>query len=293
MAEVRISRPDDVEAFLDAAGDFLAAREAEHNLLFGICTAIRVTPELVIDEPPRFVVATDEAGHVRGASLRTPPSNQVLSEVDDPAAVDAMVDALRDEPLPGVLGPKDAAARFVAGWSDATGQAADLAVAERIFRLDHVIPPPRSPAGTWRVAAPADRDLIADWVLAFMDEAVPDDSPAGLDEMRAAVDRWIAGRYRRVYLWEAAGRVVSMVGAGGETPHGIRIGPVYTPPGERGRGYARALTAAVSQDQLDRGRRFCFLFTDLSNPASNKIYQQIGYRPVRDVDQYRFRSAHD
>jgi hypothetical protein len=84
---------------------------------------------------------------------------------------------------------------------------------------------------------------------------------------------------------------VSVVGAGGETPNGIRIGPVYTPPEVRNRGYASALTAAASADQLARGRRFCFLFTDLANPTSNKIYQAIGYEPVCDMDQYRFDAA--
>jgi predicted GNAT family acetyltransferase len=39
---------------------------------------------------------------------------------------------------------------------------------------------------------------------------------------------------------------------------------------------------------LAEGRRFCFLFTDLGNPTSNHIYQEIGYRPVADVDVYRF-----
>jgi hypothetical protein len=34
---------------------------------------------------------------------------------------------------------------------------------------------------------------------------------------------------------------------------------------------------------LDEGRRFCFLYTDLANPTSNKIYQAIGYKPVTDA----------
>jgi hypothetical protein len=42
------------------------------------------------------------------------------------------------------------------------------------------------------------------------------------------------------------------------------------------------------QAMLDAGRTFCFLFTDLANPTSNHIYQQIGYRPVCDVDSYAF-----
>ena len=283
-----VHQPRDVDGFLEMAGDFLAAKEAEHNLIFGICASIRATPELFADDPPRFLVVTDGDGEVVGAGIRTPPNNLVLSELDDAMVVDAIVDALRDDDLPGVLGPKDHAARFAAGWSALTGRTARLTVAERIFRLDRVVPPARPAAGAWRLAESRDRDLIADWVFAFMAEAVPDDPHPTRDELLAAADRWIARRYRRIYLWEDGGRVVSLVGSGGETPTGVRIGPVYTPPEARGRGYASALTAAVSQDQLDRGRRFCFLFTDLANPTSNHIYQEIGYRPVRDVDQYRF-----
>ena len=66
------------------------------------------------------------------------------------------------------------------------------------------------------------------------------------------------------------------------------LNPVFTPSQFRRRGYASAVTAALSQILLDAGYRFCSLFTDLANPTSNKIYQQIGYRSVCDVDAYRF-----
>ena len=90
-----------------------------------------------------------------------------------------------------------------------------------------------------------------------------------------------------IYLWEDD-EVVSMAGYNGPTPHGIRVSAVYTPPEHRGRGYARACTAALSQILLD-SYQFCFLFTDRANATSNYIYQQIGYKPVCDVDEYRFR----
>jgi predicted GNAT family acetyltransferase len=63
---------------------------------------------------------------------------------------------------------------------------------------------------------------------------------------------------------------------------------VYTPPERRGRGYATALVAVVSQRALDAGAAACSLYTDLANPTSNKIYDAVGYRPVRDVTRYRF-----
>jgi len=284
--ELIFHRLDTVDAFVDLAGPFLAAREAEHNLLWGISTGVRDHPEIYSDGTPSFAAVTDGEGQVVAATLRTPPFNQVLSEVGDPDAVAVVAHALRHEPLPGLLGPSEAASQFAVLWTALTGQPARRATAERIFRLERVVPPGRPPPGRWRTAEPRDRELVADWVTAFSLEVGNAPPPRPFE----AADRWIAGKYRRLYLWEDGGEVVSLAGAGGETPHGIRIGPVYTPPDRRGRGYASAVTAAASQDQLDRGRRFVFLFTDLANPTSNKIYRAIGYEAVCDVDEYRFGS---
>jgi hypothetical protein len=283
---LQVHRFTTVDAYLATAGDFLAAREAEHNLILGLCTAIRRYPEAFASEPPTFHAVTADGGRVVGAALRTPPNNQILSESDDPAAADALADALADEGLPGVIGPKVAARRFADRWAELTGGRASHTMAERIFQLDRVITPRRPASGAWRTASPADRQLLAPWLLAFLAEALPTD-PRPDDPLEVA-DRWIEGTTRTLYVWEDEGAAVSMACATGETPNGIRIGVVYTPPERRRRGYATSLTAAVSQDQLDRGRRSCFLFTDLANPTSNRIYQEIGYRPVTDIDLYTF-----
>jgi uncharacterized protein len=79
-----------------------------------------------------------------------------------------------------------------------------------------------------------------------------------------------------------------MSGYGGETPSGIRIGPVYTPPESRGRGYASTLVAEQSRTLLDAGRAFCFLYTDLDNPTSNALYRRIGYRMIAEAGEVRF-----
>src|SRR5581483_2213413 len=89
-------------------------------------------------------------------------------------------------------------------------------------------------------------------------------------------------------LWEDGGEPVSLAGAGARTPNGARVGPVYTPPERRGRGYATSLTAELSQRLLDEGSRFCFLYTDLANPTSNAIYERIGYVRVCESKELRF-----
>jgi predicted GNAT family acetyltransferase len=89
------------------------------------------------------------------------------------------------------------------------------------------------------------------------------------------------------FLWEDS-KPVALAGITRPTPEGMGVGPVYTPPERRGRGYATSLVAQISQQLLASGRQFCTLFTDLANPTSNSIYQKIGYRPVGDYTVYRF-----
>ena len=93
---------------------------------------------------------------------------------------------------------------------------------------------------------------------------------------------------RHLLLWEVEGAAVSMAGYSGRTPNGIRIAWVYTPPENRGKGFAGACVAALSQKLLDDGRKFCFLYTDLANPVSNHVYQKMGYEPVTDATVYSF-----
>lgn len=284
--EVRVQRFDAAQAFLAAAGPFLAEREAEHNLLFGVAASLVADP--TFPSSPPYLGAMRRGDQVVAAALMTPPWNAIVSCTDDPAAWDVLVADLDTGgfTVPGVTGPTGSAAAFAARWADAHGLEFEHAMAERIYRLEHVIAPTGVP-GAMRIGTPEDRELLVEWVDAFLAEALGRGSP---DEASVLVDRSFRAGTRTWYLWEDGGRVVSLAGSTGPTPNGIRIGPVYTPPALRGRGYASAVTAAASQAELDHGRTFVFLFTDLLNPTSNKIYQQIGYHPVIDVDQLRFRS---
>ena len=273
-------------AFLEAAGPFLAEREAEHNLIFGICANLAADPGFP-DAPP-YLATVSRDDRVVAAAVMTPPWNLVLSSTDDhdaPAALAADLDAVGIR-VPGTVGPIEGARTFAELWCGKHGLTSHRAVAERIYRLERVIPVVGVP-GRVRIATEADRDLLVEWVDAFLGEALERRNP---EEASVLVDRSFRTGSRTWYLWDDGGPV-SVAAAGGPTPNGIRIGPVYTPPGNRRRGYASAVTAATSQAELDKGRRFIFLFTDLANPTSNKIYQQIGYEPVIDVDQLVFSSG--
>jgi len=282
---LELRRFADVDGFLENAGQFLEAREAEHNLILAICSYVRDRPDTFGDEAPWFAAVLD-GERVVATALRTPPHNLVLGEIDDPRAIDLLVTDRLDDDLPGVLGRVEHARAFAEGWAVATGRSWRPHMSERIFRLEAVIAP-RPISGRLRTATPPDRSLVVRWIRAFQDEALGEDDA---DAAETLTDRWLEGRGRTLFLWQDGG-IVSLCGVGGTTPHGIRIGPVYTPPPARGRGYASALVAEASKLQLEAGRRFCFLFTDLANPTSNHIYQSIGYVPVSDVDDLRFERA--
>lgn len=285
MSDLRLERPADVDGFERAAGSFLLAREAENCVMLGLCSQMRGGSTAIQTFTPYFaVVRSGEA--VVGAALVSGFLVLLSSPIEDAALPLLVADIARAAPdVPGVVAEVGASRRFAQLWTAHTGRAHRLNMSERIFRLERVIPP-RPVGGEMRIAGEGDRGLVSRWLGEFNVEALGQSVDAA--PMDAFAGRWIARQGRAMYLWVLAGRPVSMVGVSGETPNGIRVAPVYTPPELRGRGYASALTAAVTQAQLDAGKRYCFLFTDLANPTSNHIYQAIGYEAVADAADHRF-----
>jgi predicted GNAT family acetyltransferase len=279
---MQVDRHADPDTFLAAAGDFLARREAEHNLFYGILASLRETPEAY--GPPYLGSVHDADGRVVAATIQTPPFRLVLSETDEPDALEALAVDTLERDLPGVLGPVGTVEAFVAARARAGGPSAAHTETEQIYRLS-AVRPPRFVSGGPRPANHHDRDLILAWLEGFQLDAF---GRANKAEIEANTDRWLAARARTLWLWQDGDVTTSLCGLGGPTPNGIRIGPVYTPPEARGRGYASNLVAQVSQGALDAGRRFCFLLTDATNRTSNHIYQEIGYEYVRDVHIFEF-----
>jgi hypothetical protein len=275
------------DAFYERVEAFLLKREADHCVPIGLCSVMMTTPDVY---PDPYLAAVEDGETIVAALVMTPPYDPFLSQVDHPDAVRVLMDALaaRFRSLGGVVGPVGVVDAFVELWKAKTGQAYRIDIRERLFKLETV----NSAAGAGvpghiRRATADDRDLLVRWRHAFNLEALRVDDLPGVEKI---VERGLNAptALRGTYLWEDAGQVVSLAGYTGTTLNGIRVAPVYTPPEFRGRGYASACVAHMSQILLDEGRRYCFLFTDLSNPTSNHIYQLIGYQPVCDVDKYVF-----
>lgn len=288
---IQVIRYEDAQAFYDHAIGFLLQQEAANCLQIGIATNLVRGAQQLTAPPYMGLVVT--AGEIVGVVMRTPPYNLILSALhaEDAAQEAALLAAIRADvadcydSLPGVLGPKAIVKHFAQHWP----QEARLVLSERIYKIEQLQPLSGIP-GTWRHIQPQDRALVLEWLLAFEAEALPMENHVNSEaRFQHLIDQCLdAAGTRGMIIWEDGGLPVSIAGYGGPTPHGMRIGPVYTPPEQRRRGYASAVTAAATQHLLDEGRRFVFLFTDLGNPTSNHIYMELGYRPVRDVDMYHF-----
>jgi predicted GNAT family acetyltransferase len=283
---MKVTRFERANDFYQAAEPLLLAHETENNLLMGLARALRIMEELYRD--PYFALVTDHADSPALAALMTPPHNIILSMAWTAAAADALVESLLETypALSGVTAPTAVADYFAAAWTARTGQTAHVTIHERLYRIDRV-QPTRPANGHMRPMAYADLLTVVEWLARFEEEAFGTEN---IDRERIArgLMAWIQAGVRRYYVWEDDGELVCLVGCSGDTPNGMRIGPVYTPPSLRGRGYGTACTAAVTQTLLDEGKKFVTLFTDLANPTSNHIYQLIGYAPVVDFRMIRF-----
>jgi len=260
-------------------------QEATNNLILGILSAIiaggyaNTTPYLACVEDNDDIVLV---------ALRTPPHNILLSTAKTLDSIPVIVQHLYQTytTLPGLSAVDEMADRFVAEWQNTSGQSHQLKMHQGIYQLETIQPIPL-PQGELHPVRDVDEAIIIEWFQTFMSGISGVVSPKVAEANFRKITQQPANQ-AGLYVWMVDGEPVTMAAYLGGTPNGYRVSYVYTPPVHRRNGYATACTAGVSQRALDMGATYCFLYTDLSNPTSNHIYQVIGYEWVCSVKQYRF-----
>lgn len=291
MAGPRLQFCTDPGEFLAAAGDYLAADPVVSTVVTTVTHRLLSHQADGIAQPDRnwWLVVRDESGAVVGAGMRTAPFAPYppfLLPMPDEAAV-ALAHALheRGEEVLAVNGALPAVELCAAQVTRLGGGQVQVGQHTRLHELGELAWPAPVRGGL-QVATEDDVELVAEWFAAFMGDA---DEQAGRPRGASAhevPDR--AEMLRRLqagwlWLWvDETGQRVHLTGANPPSFGVARVGPVYTPPAQRGRGWASNAVAAVSWRIQAEGARVC-LFTDQANPTSNKIYVTLGYRPVADM----------
>ena len=276
---MHLYHPASFDEFLARAAPLLLAHEGEHGIMLSAAADAARSPALASGS---YAVLAEQNGRVVAAALRT-TAKLLLSREAAPGGIAALGEDALPQARVAVIGPTDSVAAFAAAAGGRWREGLTLGLHElRRVAWNH-----RGVAGAWRVAGAADTDTLLRWQERFSEEA--EGLPADRGALAADVaERLAAGA---LHVWEVGGAPAACLAAVGPTPHGIRLASVYTPPELRGRGYASALVARVSQALIDGGRDFVFLYTDLANPISNAIYRRIGYVPVAEARELWYAGA--
>lgn len=267
-----------VQALLDSD----PANNVMATVLLGLLDTEQLDPGSV------FASGADETGVVRAAAFRVPPRPMLCTGLDEGTAPDLLDAWLAADPRPAGINALAGTARLVAReWERRTGGRARVRTRMALHALEVVTDPPRPATGRLIRASRGRHRLLVAWWRAFGDEA-------GVFGGGADAEAVVGHRLERGDLWlwaDDAGEPVSLVGVNPAVAGVVRLGPVYTPPGRRCRGYASAAVAQASRDALAAGARSCMLFTDLANPTSNRIYADVGYRRFAEWEELQFGPA--
>jgi len=227
----------------------------------------------------RFFALHDAAGALQATLVRTDIGHAFLSHLSaDNAFVIGAALAARDPAelaLAGVVGVRDSVEAFARAYAKPTTVYANMML--YVHEGAIVAGDAQRDGGHARVATSADHASVVGMMDAFDEE---------LEMIRLATPT--AERVTRrinaqeIVVWQSGEDVVGFAGANPLPAHSARVGPVYVLPAHRRCGIAQAVTAAATAHIQRDGPRTVFLFTDASNPASNKAYQKIGYRHIAD-----------
>ena len=281
--------------FLHTCAPILERDEAANNLMLGLAQDLIVHPPADPSQVLMYAFAEEVIhgnplhGHVHAHAAE--PYCFLLQTDAQRGMVVSVTDKLPEERLPiivaclrgmhpelaGIQGPRALAKRMADMWTSH----AELHFNQLLYTCDRVVPPTSVPTGRRRMATAADLRFLPEWLMGF-----------AMDTMTIAMTREQAKKQAvkrladgAIQIWED-GAAVSMLMIIRPTKTGCMVGYVYTPPALRGRGYASALVAEATQEQLDRGKAFVALFTDEANPTPNKIYRALGYEEMGAYAHY-------
>ena len=280
----------DVHAFYRDTYDVFMRHEAQNMIALGnIIIWHKGEDKTDLRDPVNWVMATvRDADGIQLTALMTPPHNITLYATDNVVnrqAINCLINGLKDYEIPGVITEKTLAEYFAKEYTAQKGLTFSTTMGQRIYELTAVNPKTQQ-FGNVRLLEEKDMYFFPYWAEAFSAAGHYGAAQMSIPQNAEFYRYRLAAK--KLYVLEHNGIPVSMAGFTRELQTAIGVAYVYTPPYYRGNGYATSCVAQISQIALDKGFTKCVLYTDLSNPTSNSIYQKMGYVPVCDSLMLKF-----
>lgn len=249
---------------------FLKAYEQENNLILGVL----YSPQL-----PVFMATIVKEGRLVGVMLQTHPRQVIVSKhfisVEDRKEFAKQL-CIAYPHIPGLIGEKELVEGVAKEIAVHCNKHIRLGMNQCIYVLQRVEKEADN-NGVFHQVVQEEQPLIEKWVYEFCRDV---HLPATKEDASEKAAELIESH--RLFGWKVNGELVSMAAVARPTENNITVNYVYTPSEKRGSGYASNCVAALSQRMLNEGYKTTSLYTDLANPTSNKIYQEIGYKPVME-----------
>ncbi|QFK71659.1 hypothetical protein F7984_10675 [Pradoshia sp. D12] len=272
---------DTIKPFKDKVEPILLKEEVKHNVILGLVNKLIQNPS---DTIKLFICTVEVKDQTVLIFLRTHPHNLLIAgDPNQKEAISFAVNKFVEEGFmfPGITGEKQLAHLFADEWKCVTGIEGSIGVEQGIYKLTK-LNSVQITKGYLRMAGHEDAPLVADWIKKFTKYTVDN---LTYEDCQARANDYI--KEKSLHLWIDQNRPVSMVKWARPTQNGIVVSLVYTPDEERGKGYASSAVHTFSK-QLLENYLFCSLYTDLSNPTLNSIYQKIGYEWVCESSMIQF-----
>ncbi len=260
--------------FWNEVSPSLKKEEAKNCLLLGLSYLFRTDSKNCVFQAAVF----DDAkllGAVVVSQYRT-NKNLLLSPVSNPKVIDLLFKELTSSNIKvnGIIGEVETASLYQKLY-EKSGQGTKVHLKQGVYRCTNVKMPPLLGSLNFRLATPNDENILGEWSERFRDEVVPHDPPVnGVEFVRPKI------KNKMIYILERENQPVSMAMWSRDINSSCAVSFVFTPSPHRRNGYASVVTAQLTDYLLKSGKNETNLFTDISNPTSNKIYMNIGYEFV-------------
>ncbi|MFB2346652.1 GNAT family N-acetyltransferase [Priestia megaterium] len=269
---IQLHRYREVQEFKNQVEPLLSKNEVLHNLALGILHSLNERSK------PNFMGVILKDSRAALVLLQTHPKQIILSQIQKltECELSEAAELLQEIDVPGLVGERQTALYLSQKLATLKNQEASLKMDQRIYRLDKVKKAVDAD-GVLVKARLEHLPLVTEWIWEFMGIV---GEPVSKEQAVKTGEAFIEAE--RLFLWEVNGKYVSIANATRPTTHNITINFVYTPREERKKGYASSCVSTLSQLMLDSGFQTTSLYTDTTNPTSNKIYMEIGYEHVAD-----------
>ena len=271
--------------YLDNNLSFLESEEVINSLLIGTSMSCGK-----LENDATLYLSVKIFGEIRFTCIKTVDRDLlVFGDID---SIDTLAAGLIDHfineefEIPGIIGPKDIVERLVEYWKQKPKVDYKIGFNQLVYALQKINHIPKL-EGELKRATIEDLSLISSWFHLFLIEALNEDDEEVANEVAL---RKI--KNEEVYIWFNKTKV-AMASIARPTNNGVTINYVYTPQSQRANGYGTKLVAELSYEMLEKGYKFCTLFTNLDNPTSNNIYKKIGYKSVKEFISIKFTKSTD